>query len=330
MTHDAIGLDIGGANIKAATASGRTWTRPFELWRQPERLADALAHVRAQFDGIRVLAVTMTGELCDCFATKHEGVQHILAAVQRAFPLHRIGVWTTRGRFVQLEQAEAEPLTVAAANWLATATLAARMVPRTTGVLLDTGSTTTDVIPLANGQAVPLGLTDPERLATGELVYTGVKRTPLCALLGDKVAAEWFATTQDVYVRLGLLPEEPASSDTADRRPMTKVYAHARLSRMLCGDSEITPEETTHALAEEAYAKQRAMIVSALRQVAARMLLPPTTVILAGSGELLARAAWVDFIGGGRSEMVSLSADMGAAISEAAAAYAVATLFAEL
>ena len=36
----------------------------------------------------------------------------------------------------------------------------------------------------ATAVPMPTGRTDPERLASGELVYTGVRRTPACALLG--------------------------------------------------------------------------------------------------------------------------------------------------
>ena len=52
-----IGLDVGGANTKAATVGAdgrvRTVSEPFEVWRSPERLADAIALVvgRLEVDG---------------------------------------------------------------------------------------------------------------------------------------------------------------------------------------------------------------------------------------------------------------------------------------
>ncbi|MFL6120051.1 helix-turn-helix domain-containing protein, partial [Actinophytocola sp.] len=99
-------------------------------------------------------------------------------------------------------------------------------------------STTTDVIPLIDGRPVPAARTDPARLQSGELVYTGIRRTPVCALLGDLGAAEFFATTHDVYLILGMTPADPADRDTADGRPATLECAHARLARMVCGDAE--------------------------------------------------------------------------------------------
>src|SRR5947208_12344274 len=95
MPRDAIGLDVGGANLKAATASGQAVTVPFELWRHPDRLPVQLAGIRDRWPDVSVVAVTMTGELCDCFPTKRDGVRHILAAVAAAFPCCRTGVWST-------------------------------------------------------------------------------------------------------------------------------------------------------------------------------------------------------------------------------------------
>lgn len=105
---------------------------------------------------------------------------------------------------------------------------------------------------------------------------------------------------------------------------------------MLCGDPEITAEETTMGLALEVYAKQRSIIVAALKRVAKRLPSAPSKVILAGSGEFLARAAWIDFAAdqdrttAKPMTLHSLSEELGAEVSEAAAAYAVATLAAEL
>src|SRR5688572_33346761 len=129
MTADAIGLDIGGANLKAATASGRARSLPFALWKHPDRLADELRTVTRDLQGPGPVAVTMTGELCDCFETKRDGVRHILEAVVLAFAHERVLVWSTAGRFVTVAEASADPMAVAAANWQALATLAGRFVP---------------------------------------------------------------------------------------------------------------------------------------------------------------------------------------------------------
>lgn len=274
----------------------------------------------------------MTGELCDCFPTKRDGVRHILAAVEAAFPSCRIGVWSTAGQFLALGRAVENYLAVAAANWHALATFAGRIVPTGPGLLIDTGSTTTDIIPLLNGAPVPTARTDPARLRVGELVYTGARRTPVCAILGVEVTAEWFATANDVYVRLGLLREEPDNRSTADGRPMTNEHAHARLARMLGGDAEITPEAETVALARRAFAAQRRAIGDGIRRVLSLQSIRPATVCLSGSGEFLARAAWEMVSADHESGNVllrSLATQLGPALSNAAGAHAVAVLAAE-
>jgi len=328
MTRDAIGLDIGGANLKAATPSGEAASAPFELWRHPERLATELGHVRRHWPDHRTVAVTMTGELCDCFPTKRDGVRHILASVDEAFPASQIGVWSTAGRFVSTAEATADHLVVAAANWHGLATYAGRLAPDGPAILIDTGSTTTDVIPLIDGVPRPLGRTDPERLRSGELVYTGVRRTPICALLGFAVAAEFFATAHDAYVRLGHMAEESANCSTADGRPMTRAGAHARLSRMLGGDPEVISEAETSDLAGRVIAVQRAAIVTSIRRVLEGLPRPPHSVLLAGSGAFLAGSAWEEVASreNARPRLVSLADRLGPAVSAAACAYAVAVL----
>ena len=134
------------------------------------------------------------------------------------------------GQFHLIAAILENPLLAAASNWLALATIAARLVGQGGGLLIDVGSTTTDIIPLIDGNPAPRGRTDTERLGSGELVYTGVRRTPVCALadrlpfggVPTGLAAELFATTHDVYLTLGALPEKPDDTDTADGRPATR------------------------------------------------------------------------------------------------------------
>ncbi|HEV3237901.1 MAG TPA: hydantoinase/oxoprolinase family protein, partial [Gemmataceae bacterium] len=242
-----LGLDIGGANIKVANATGQAALTPFELWKNPSGLTDVLHQVIGSFATPDLLAVTMTGELCDCFETKREGVLAILDCVSQTAGSTPILIWRNDGRFVDLATARKDPLPIASANWLALATFAGRFTPQGSSLLIDVGSTTTDIIPIINGIPVPKGRTDAERLETGELLYTGVRRTPVCALLNGMGAAELFATTLDAYLLLDLLPENPTDHGTADGRPATKKQAHARMARMIGGDQETTPlEETIH------------------------------------------------------------------------------------
>ena len=204
-----------------------------------------------------VHAVTMTAELSQRFRTKEEGVGYVLDALATAFPAATMQVLDTAGRFVPVSAARAQPLTVAASNWVATALVVADEVPD--AILIDMGSTTTDIIPIVGGIVRAIGLTDPDRLASGELVYTGALRTPLEALVRSVpwhdgvalVAAEGFAHTSDVHLWLGTLDSELHTSPTADGRPATRAFAGERLARVVCADRTMISDEGITAIATE-------------------------------------------------------------------------------
>jgi probable H4MPT-linked C1 transfer pathway protein len=324
-----LGLDIGGANLKAAHSDGAARVQPFALWKKPAELAAVLADLIARMPAADVLAVTMTGELCDCFASKRQGVEAILGSVAAVAANRPVRVWTTSDGFVDIAAARTKPLQVAAANWLALATFACRFLPDGNGLLIDIGSTTTDIIPMIAGKSAPKGLTDPERLRSLELVYTGVRRTPLCAVLGAGVAAEFFAATLDVNLVLEQIAEDPSDINTADGRPATKAAAHARLAHMLCADGETMSPQETVKLAERALLRQVYQLTMAFDHVA-RRLPALRTVVLAGEGEFLARLVLGQqnsFRGG---TVVSLAETLGTEISKAACAYALAVLAGEM
>jgi probable H4MPT-linked C1 transfer pathway protein len=323
------GLDIGGANLKAATNTGRAITTPFELWRHPADLPAALTRLTEAMPAFDAVAVTMTGELCDCFANKSDGVHSILDAVRKAFGKIPQLIWTTGGAFVHEDQARAAPLNAASANWLALAAFAGRYAQRGSAMLLDIGSTTTDLIPLFDGTPVPRGRTDPERFRSGELLYRGVDRTPVCALMGTAVAAEWFATMLDVHVVLGHIPEDPNCRRTADGRPATSDNSRARLARMLCEDPAEFALEAARDFAQRVHAVEFRDLVHAI--AVAMGSTPPATVVLTGAGEFLGRnavAIWLEGIGAS-AELVSLGTVLGPHVSQAACAFAVAVLAGE-
>src|SRR5260370_20806903 len=124
MAHRVLGLDIGGANRKTAHSRGVVCLQRFALWKNPTRLTAALKKLVCEMPASDLLVVTMTGELCDCFETKRQGVFAILDAVETVARHVPLRIWRNDGAFVDLDVARAEPLSVAAANWLALATFA--------------------------------------------------------------------------------------------------------------------------------------------------------------------------------------------------------------
>ncbi|MEQ8848418.1 hydantoinase/oxoprolinase family protein [Botrimarina sp.] len=289
-----IGLDVGGANLKAALSTGAAWSEAFELWRRPLQLADAIGRLLTGpvAEPAAGIALTMTGELADCYRTKADGVRAIVDATRSAAAGRPVRVAAVDDRWLSPAEAADTPHLVAAANWrLAARWCAARWID---GVWVDVGSTTADLIAFGGGRVESQGATDPERLTTRELVYQGVGRTPVCAVVRElplhgrpcPVAAELFATTADAWVLLGEAPEDPSTDRTADGRPLTRAFARERLARVVCADgSSFTDADARHAAAAVAEAQERALCEA--------LALRPRrgTLVVSGAGEFLALRA---------------------------------------
>lgn len=333
----ALGLDIGGANLKAADETGRACSEPFELWRAPDQLTARLQAILARFPECDDVALTMTAELADCFETKAKGVDFIVRCAQQAAGKLSLRLWSTQGRFVYPADARANPLEVAAANWHALARWAGRLAPEGVALLIDIGSTTTDIIPLRDGVPCPAGLTDIARLQSGELVYTGVRRTPLCAVTHIALfrgrlcplTAELFATMLDVHLLRGRIPENTSDTATANGRPATVEGARDRLARLVCCDRDEMSHQEISDLAEFFAHAQLSTLAQAVGAVIARQPERPETVVLSGSGEFLARDVVARHPVLADLELISLSEMLTASVAEAACAYAVAILAGE-
>ena len=292
-----LALDIGGANIKAAHSDGAITTRPFALWRQPQHLGDMLREVMAKLPAFEHLAVTTTAELCDCFATKREGVGYVLDAAEAVANSSAIHVWQTDGHFATTGQARDKPMLCAAANWHVLATFVADMYQQGEFLLVDIGSTTTDIIRLKDGHVMAVGFTDMQRLGTGELLYIGTSRTSLMALAtkvnwsGEEynIMAEHFATTEDLFVLLGEVPEQSDSTDTADGRPLTRIGAAGRVVRMIGADLELLRQEDAVCLAQAFVKLFYARISHAIAQVVGGRRIE--RIIVSGSGASVAEGA---------------------------------------
>jgi probable H4MPT-linked C1 transfer pathway protein len=292
-----LAVDVGGANTKAAWLHGetlRTVSRPFEVWRDREALAAILREVAAEAVAgeTHAVAITMTAELSDAFRTKREGVLFVLDAAQNA--LGEVSVLTMAGQLVPVDVARERPWDVAAANWVATAMAVADAHPD--ALLIDVGSTTADVVPIAGGKVAATAHNDLDRLLAGELVYTGVLRTNLAAIAPRvpvrggwcPVASEYFAISGDIHLVLGHLTPEAYDCPTPDGRPATVAYARERIARLVCSDVEQLGEAEIDAIAGFLHGEQVRALEEAARRVH-RTLAPDAPVVLAGAGAFLGR-----------------------------------------
>jgi (4-(4-[2-(gamma-L-glutamylamino)ethyl]phenoxymethyl)furan-2-yl)methanamine synthase len=327
-----IGLDVGGANTKAVWLGGRerrVVSRPFEVWRDRDALATMIRKVVAGVapEPAETVALTTTAELSDAFRTKREGVDFVLDAAEEALDGPRLLAFTTAGDLVPFDEARARATEVAAANWLASALAVAALHPE--AVMVDVGSTTVDVVPIAAGRVVATGRTDLDRLLAGELVYTGALRTNLAAIAprvpvrgrSCPVASELFAISADVHLILGQLAPAEYTCATPDGRPATVEFARERVARLVCADAEQLEVGEIDAIAAFLRAEQVRQIEAAIERVSGRLEDDPAVIPL-GSGAFLAREA-ADRLGRAVVEL-----PWGAAERDAAPAAALAELVA--
>lgn len=297
-----IGWDLGGANIKATRlCDGEVvdivqW--PCPLWQGLTHLHAVLQDAQMRWPDCASVphAVTMTGEMADLFAHRQAGVE-ALAHVMHATFGEQVRFYAGTAAWLAINAVEAVWQQIASANWRATAHLVASRVPN--AVLVDIGTTTTDIIPLRDGELVTTGHDDAGRLAHGELVYTGVARTPLCALtrrvafkgVEFNVMNELFATTADVYRLLDVLPAEHDQHPAADAGDKTIPATCQRLARMIGMDAR----DATHAAWRSFALAWREAQLAELEQNLRRVLVaqPASTasspIVAAGCGHFLAR-----------------------------------------
>ena len=327
-----LAFDIGGANLKVADGQGYVASVAFPLWKEPARLPEKLRQAIDRAPPSDQLAVTMTGELADCFATKQEGVEFILRSVQAAAGVRGTQVYVNTGDLVRPELVFQNPLVAAATNWHALASYAGRYVQQGSALLIDAGSTTCDIIPLHRGRPAGEAVDDLQRLLSGELLYTGVERSPVCALLQTvryrnvecPIAQEWFATMQDVYLVLGDLLPDAENRNTADGQGATIEAARTRLGRHISASLSQFSDADAREMAEQAAEQQRKMLAQSIQLVVNGLPESPSTVILSGVGEFLARSALerLDYAG----DYISLATELAAQVSSVAPAHALAVL----
>jgi probable H4MPT-linked C1 transfer pathway protein len=289
-----IGWDIGGVHLKAARAEhGRILDVvqvPSPLRFGLAKLADAFTQAKAAIGTAPRHAVTMTAELADTFTSRQEGVAQLAAIAAQQLD-GDIRLYAGRAGFVAPGEAVNHVVDIASANWHASASLVARL--RDAALLIDLGSTTTDIIPIAQGRVAARGYTDAERLASGELIYAGLVRGFVMAT-ADRAPFEgrWttlinenFANMADVYRVLGTLPEGVDQMATADGREKSFAASCARLARMVGRDAADASEAQWRALAAwVAEAQIRSVADGAMLVLSQAVLDPAAPVVGAGIG----------------------------------------------
>lgn len=291
------GWDLGGAHVKCVVldAAGVVLAaeqQPCRLWLGLGELESALRKSIGRMTPGMMHAVTMTGELVDLFPSRAAGVGAILDTFAQSIGQARVFAGDALLDEVSARTRWAD---VASANWRATAMLCAEWVRE--ALILDIGSTTTDVTLVGNGQVLTEPGDDHARLRTESLVYSGVVRTPLMAMArhapfnGEWVGlmAEYFATSADVYRILGRLDANFDQADTADGQGKSVRESSRRLARMIGTDLDRVPGRAWARLAAWFAREQVAQLCRACeRQLSRDLVQDDAPVIGLGIGSFVA------------------------------------------
>lgn len=314
-----LGIDIGGANTKVATADrGIVELHHLPLWKDA-KLPDLLRDINARIKP-NIIGVVITGELADCFEDKIHGLKYIMQAIDNVFPkVYYIG---NNGNIVQTEE---DIIHLAAANWAASSKIIGEEVNNC--VFVDVGSTTSDIIPIVNSNHVA-HVTDFTRLIANELVYMGILRTNVATLVDKvqvnagicRVSSELFATTGDVYLLLDDIKPSTFTTATADGEGITKLNASRRIARLVCADlTEISHPEVIK-IAHQIKTKQINLLYDAIAKVTEKYNL--NKIVSAGIGEFMIK----DVAAKLNMELISVSKKWGEDISSVFPAYAAACI----
>jgi probable H4MPT-linked C1 transfer pathway protein len=291
-----IGWDIGGAHLKAARVKqGRVEAvvqAATPLWLGLDSLEAALDAFSDELGHADHHAITMTGELCDAFPSRREGVAGLAAIAAKHLAPAAMSLYAGRAGFVELGEAASHAGDIASANWHASAALVA--LKRRDALFIDIGSTTTDIIPVVANRVAAVGYSDADRLASGELIYTGMTRSFVMSLASrapfrgawTTLMNEYFASSADVHRILGDLPDNADKMATADGREKTVEASRARLARMIGWEADeggVADWDGLAAWFVEAQIRQIAD-AAALR-LSRNDLAPGAPVIAAGVGE---------------------------------------------
>jgi (4-(4-[2-(gamma-L-glutamylamino)ethyl]phenoxymethyl)furan-2-yl)methanamine synthase len=288
-----IGWDIGGVHLKVVRSEDGRIVKAGQ-YASPLRSGTGLlrqAFVKARKDmgpGDRNV-LTMTGELADIFSSREDGVEQLSSIA--GCELGNVSIYAGPAGFIAVGQAARHTMQIASANWHASAALVGKY--RKTALFIDVGSTTTDVVPIANGKVVARGYTDAQRLAVGELVYTGLVRSFVMATangaplngLWTTLINENFATMADVHRILGTLPPGVDLMTTADGREKSIPASRARLARMMGCDLANADIKTWDLLARWfAEAQLRTIADAVMLVISNRVATSAASVIAAGIG----------------------------------------------
>lgn len=265
-----LGIDVGNAKVKfcwvnypgnwdQADITWKSHPLPFSDDRQADfsdglplqTLIFALAH---EIELADLSGVVICSSHSLSYPTFDQSVRHLAAIARATFP-DTVPVWLVRadGQLTRAEAipalADADLYTYTLTNFYGSACLGQRLIHN--GLSIDIGTTTTDVIPIINGELDPVGLANPAdylrfRYQHHRINWLGLTITPL-AMLTDHVpvGAQTFQIVPRDYrtdLLFALMDEadpELMREHAYDRVFPARDYAAQRLAQFVGLDAQL-------------------------------------------------------------------------------------------
>ena len=300
----SLGLDIGGAHLKACLIKNDTFLKLIKadlfktpIWESKNSLVLILRKIEKQWNirGDVQINITMTAEMADCFKNRREGVQNILSIIKRTLSAGNLKIYSAKG-LKNIKTTFKNYKQFASANWYATADILSKLEKNC--FLIDIGSTTTDIVPIKCGKILsPTSSTDHLRLQRGELVYLGVFRTSLSSIKKQllfrskmtNVIRENFASTADLFRLTEKINSKYDLYPTQDGKSKSKLATRQRLARIIGLDANDVTTEELNGFALQIKQIFVSEIIENLEKVRRHYsMCSGTPIIVTGSGKFLA------------------------------------------
>ena len=287
-----IGWDIGGAHIKAVKIDLQKKTSKTEqiyspIWKNINNLKKSIKLIKNKLGKTNYHAITMTAELSDIFSDRVNGVKYIVKLSSKILGEKNIFFYSKKN-FLKKKLAIKKTFELNSMNWHATASFISNSFPNC--ILIDIGSTTTDIIPIKNKRIISKSVNDYQRLKSNELIYLGVLRTPIQAIKKKQnLINENFANLSDVYRILNKIPSSIDLFPTLDNKTKNKHDSARRIARIFGQDYEkkhfLKWKKTAHKIERE----HLKILNMTIKKIEKKKKLNKVPIIGAGIGEFLVK-----------------------------------------
>ena len=231
----------------------------------------------------------MTAELCDIFPNRFSGAKIILNECKKI----KFKTFLYSKSDKVFEKLESNNLSnLMSMNWHSIGKYLTNFVKN--ALIIDFGSTTTDFICIKNGKIMNKAFNDYKRLSNGEILYTGLMRTPLFAIKKNikhkskniSIIPEYFSNTSDIYRINKKIKKEFDVDDETDLSDKSVTGSYKRIARSFGMDYHFKDKFLIEKLSKNIMNEQLNMIIKNTKELLNKFYMKKKPlIILSGIGQ---------------------------------------------